>query len=85
VLSADADLNKQKTLVPGLSSRRIAAGAQIYFLRVGAFRDLEAVDPHWAYTAGLQLPLHFVSIGLSGVYSSHKRDVGAAAEVRVKL
>ncbi|HWC64627.1 MAG TPA: conjugal transfer protein TraF [Thermoanaerobaculia bacterium] len=85
VLSADADLNRQKTLVPGLSSRRIAAGAQIYFLRVGAFRDLEAVDPHWAYTAGLQLPLHFVDIGLSGVYSSHKRDVGAAAEVRVKL
>ena len=85
VFSADADLNKQKTLVPGLSSRRIAAGAQIFFVRVGAFRDLEAVDPHWAFTAGLQLPLKVISIGISGVYSSDKRDVGAAAEVRVKL
>jgi len=85
VFALDADLNKQKTLVPGLSSRRIAAGAQIYFLRVGAFRDLEAVDPHWAYTAGLQLPLKVLSIGVSGVYSSDKRDVGAAAEIRVKI
>jgi hypothetical protein len=85
VFAADLDLNKQKTLVPGLSSRRVSAGAQIFFLRLGAFRDLEAVDPHWAYTAGLQLPLKLVSIGVSGVYSSHKRDVGAAAELRVKL
>jgi hypothetical protein len=85
VFAADADLNKQKTLVPGLSSRRISAGAQIFFLRLGAFRDLEAVDPHWAYTAGLQLPLKAISIGISGVYSSDKRDVGAAAEVRVRL
>ena len=85
VISADADLNKQKTLVPGLSSRRIAAGAQIYFLRVGAFRDLEAVDPHWAYTGGFQLSGHFLSLGVSGVYSTSKRDLGAAAEVKVKL
>lgn len=85
VFSVDADLNKQKTFVPGLSSRRIAAGAQIYFLRIGAFRDLEAVDPHWAYTGGLQLPLKLFSIGISGAYSSDKRDVGAAAEIRVKL
>ncbi|HET9794074.1 MAG TPA: conjugal transfer protein TraF [Thermoanaerobaculia bacterium] len=85
VFSADADLNKQKTLVPGLSSRRIAAGAQIFFVRVGAFRDLEAVDPHWAFTAGLQLPLKVVSIGISGVYSSDKRDVGAAGELRIRL
>jgi len=85
VVSADADLNKQTTVVPGLSSRRIAFGAQIYFLRVGAFRDLEAVDPHWAYTAGLQLPLKLVSIGISGVYSTHKRDVGLAGELRVRL
>jgi F plasmid transfer operon protein TraF len=85
VLAVDADLNKQKTLVPGLSSRRIAAGAQIYFLRLGAFRDLEGVDPHWAYTGGLQLPLKLFSIEVSGVYSSDKRDVGAAAEIRVKI
>jgi len=85
VFSADADLNNQKTLVPGLSSRRIAAGAQIFFVRVGAFRDLEAVDPHWAFTAGLNLPLKVVSIGVSGVYSADKRDVGLSGEIRVKL
>jgi hypothetical protein len=85
VISADADLNKQTTLIPGLSSRRIAAGAQIYFIRVGAFRDLEAVDPHWAYTGGFQLSGHFISLGISGVYSSGKRDLGAAAELKVKL
>ena len=85
VISADADLNKQTTLIPGLSSRRIAAGAQIYFVRVGAYRDLEAVDPHWAYTGGFQLSAHFVSIGISAVYATGKRDLGAAAEVKVKL
>jgi hypothetical protein len=85
VFSADADLNHQKTLVPGLDSRRIAAGAQIFFVQVGAFRDLDAVDPHWAYTAGLHLGLKVISFGISGVYSSDKRDIGAAAEVRVKL
>jgi hypothetical protein len=85
VFSADADLNNQKTFVPGLSSRRIAAGAQIFFVRLGAFRDLEAVDPHWAFTAGLQLPLKVVSIGISGVYSSDKRDVGLSGEIRIKL
>jgi F plasmid transfer operon, TraF, protein len=85
VVSADADVNKQRTLVPGLSSRRVAAGAQIYFIRLGAFRDLEAVDPHWAYTGGFQLSAHFISIGVSGVYSSGKRDLGASAELKVKL
>lgn len=85
VFSADADLNHQKTLVPGLDSRRIAAGAQIFFLQVGTFRDLDAVDPHWAFTAGLHLGLKVISIGISGAYSSDKRDIGAAAEVRVKL
>lgn len=85
VISADADLNKQKTLVPGLSSRRIAAGAQIYFLRVGAYRDLEAVDPHWAYTGGFQLSGHFISLGVSAVYATGKRDLGAAAEIKLKL
>jgi len=85
VISADADMNHPKTFVPGLTSRRIAAGAQIFVVRIGAFRDLDAVDPHWAYTAGLQLPFKLLSIGVSGVYSSDKRDVGAAAELRVKL
>ncbi|MGH9442297.1 MAG: conjugal transfer protein TraF [Thermoanaerobaculia bacterium] len=85
VISADADLNKQKTLIPGLSSRRIAAGAQIYFLRVGAYRDLEAVDTHWAYTGGFQLSGHFLSLGVAGVYSTGKRDLGASAEVKIKL
>jgi len=85
VVTADADLNKQTTVVPGLTSRRVAFGAQIVFLRVGVYRDLEAVDPHWAYTAGLQLPLKLFSVGISGVYSSDKRDVGGAAELRVKL
>jgi hypothetical protein len=85
VFSADADINHQKTLIPGLTSRRIAGGAQIFFLQVGAFRDLDAVDPHWAYTAGLHLGLKVLSIGISGAYSSDRRDIGAAAEVRVKL
>ena len=85
VFSADADVNHQRTLVPGLTSRRIAGGAQIFFVRLGAFRDLDAVDPHWAFTGGLQLPLKVISIGISGVYSSDRRDIGAAAEVRVKL
>lgn len=85
VFTADADLNKQKTLIPGLSSQRIGGGVQIYFFRVGAFRDLEAVDPHWAYTGGFRIGTRFISIDVAGTYSSGRRDEGAAATVRVKL
>jgi hypothetical protein len=85
VVSFDADLNKQPTLVPGLSTRRIGGGLQFYLFRVGAFRDLEAVDRHWAYTAGLNLSAKVLSLGVSAVYSKGKRDVGAAVEVRAKI
>jgi hypothetical protein len=85
VVTADADLNKAKTLVPGLSSRRIGGGVQIAFFRVGAFRDLEAVDPRWAYTGGVNLALPFIHVSLAGVYSPNQRDIGATAEFRIRL
>jgi hypothetical protein len=85
VLTVDADLNKQKTLVPGLSSRRIAGGVQLYFLRLGAYRDLAAVDPHWAYTGGVHFAAPLFSFAISGVYAPGDRDIGVSADVRVKL
>jgi hypothetical protein len=85
VITADADLNKQKTLVPGLRSQRIAAGAQIYWIRLGVYRDLEAVDPHFAYTAGVHVGNKLISLGLAGVYAPGKKDAGAAVDLRIKL
>lgn len=85
VFSLDADLNRQKTLVTGLESQRVGGGVQLYFLRVGAYEDTAAPDKHIAYTGGLNLSGHFFALEVSGVYSSNRRDVGASADLRLKL
>jgi hypothetical protein len=85
VLAVDGDINKQETLVPNLKSQRLSAGLQVYWVTVGTFYDFAAVDPHWAWTAGLHLGTSKAAVDVAGVYSAGSRDLGIAIDFRVKL
>ena len=97
-VAADYDLEASETLLPGGKSRQLSGGVEVklpfFAIRAGAFRDSEAPDPHWAYTAGVGLGLKVLSINAAVVFSSEgglsfssteRRDVGAAVDARLRF
>jgi hypothetical protein len=97
-VAADYDLRATPTLVPGARSRQFSFGAELklplFAVRGGVFRDTAAVDPHWAYSAGVGVGFNVVSINASVVLSSegglslsstNRRDIGAALDARVRF
>jgi hypothetical protein len=97
-VAADYDLRATDTLVPGGKSRQFSVGAELklpfFAIRAGTFRDSEAPDPHWAYSAGFGLGLKKLSVNAAIVFSSegglslsstNRRDVGAALDARLRF
>ena len=97
-LAVDYDLRATDTLIPGGKSRQLALGAEfkipLFAFRAGAFRDSEAPDAHWAYSAGFGFGLDRVSVNLAAVLSTeggaslsttNRRDVGAGVDVKVRF
>ena len=97
-VAADYDLRATDTLVPGGQSRQFSFGAELklplFAIRAGTFRDSEAPDPHWAYSAGFGLGLKMLSVNAAIVFSSegglslsstNRRDVGAALDARLRF
>ncbi|MGH9368212.1 MAG: hypothetical protein ACRD3M_11120 [Thermoanaerobaculia bacterium] len=97
-LAVDGDLVANDTLIPGGQSQQISAGIEVslplFAIRAGAFRDVAAPDPHWAYSAGFGIGLPQLSVngavvlstyqGLS-LSSANQRDVGAALNGRFRF
>jgi hypothetical protein len=97
-IAADYDLRATDTLVPGGKSRQFSFGAELklplFAIRAGTFRDSEAPDPHWAYSAGFGLGLKKLSVNAAVVFSSeggvslsstNRRDVGASLDARLRF
>jgi hypothetical protein len=97
-VAADYDLRATDTLVPGGKSRQFSFGAELklplFAIRAGTFRDSEAPDPHWAYSAGFGLGLKKLSVNAAVVFSSegglslsstNRRDVGASLDARLRF
>jgi hypothetical protein len=98
LVAVDYDLRETDTLAPGSRSRQLAAGVEVKLplvaLRVGAFRDQAAVDPHWAYSAGVGLGLKMLSVNAAVVFSTeggtslsstNRRDLGGAIDARFRF
>jgi hypothetical protein len=97
-VAADYDLRATDTLVPGGKSRQFSFGAEVklplFAIRAGTFRDSEAPDPHWAYSAGFGIGLKMLSVNAAIVFSSegglslsstNRRDVGASLDARLRF
>ena len=98
LVAIDYDLKETDTLVPGAKSRQLSAGVELklplFALRVGTFRDSAALDPHWAYSAGIGVGLKMLSVNASVVFSTDggasisstdRRDLGAALDARFRF
>ncbi len=96
-VAVDYDLRATDTLIPGGRSRQLCAGAEVklplFAIRVGALRDSEAPDPHWAFSAGFGIGTKMVSVNAAVVFSTegglslsstNRRDAGAALDARVR-
>ncbi len=96
-IAVDYDLRATDTMIPGGRSRQLAAGVELklplFAVRVGSFRDSEAPDPHWAYSAGFGIGTKMVSVNAAVVFSTegglslsstNRRDAGAALDARVR-
>ncbi len=97
-IAADYDLRAIPTLVPGARSRQFSFGVEgrlpLFAIRAGVLRDTAAVDPHWAYSAGIGIGLNVISVNASVVFSSegglslsstNRRDLGAGVDARVRF
>ncbi len=97
-IAVDGDLVASDTLVPGGKSRQVSAGLEVrlplFAIRAGAFRDFEAPDPHWAFSAGFGVGLPWLSVngaivlstyeGLS-LSSANQRDLGASVDATFRF
>jgi len=97
-VAVDYDLVASNTLIPGGKSRQLSAGAEInlpiFAIRAGGWRDFEAIDPHWSYTAGFGLKLTVLSIDAAVMLSEQgglnlkspaRRDLGASLDAHFKF
>jgi hypothetical protein len=97
-LAIDGDIVESDTLIPGGQSQQISTGIEVrlplFAIRAGAFRDLAAPDPHWAYSAGFGIGISQLSVNGSVVLSTYQglslssanqRDVGAALDARFRF
>ena len=80
-LTADVDITKNKTLVPGVKSQLLSLGAEQTFLsefislRIGTFKNMQDATTPFIPTAGLGLRLFFLRADLGGGYDF--REQGA--------
>jgi hypothetical protein len=80
-LTADVDITKNKTLVPGVKSQLLSFGAEQTFLsefislRIGTFKNMQDATTPFIPTAGLGLRLFFLRADLGGGYDF--REQGA--------
>lgn len=80
-LTADVDVTKNKTLVPGVKSQLLSLGAEQTFLsefislRIGTFKNMQDAATPFIPTAGLGLRLFFLRADLGGGYDF--REQGA--------
>lgn len=97
-VAVDYDLLASNTLIPGGKSRQLSAGVEINLpilaIRAGTWRDFEAIDPHWSYSAGFGLKLMVLSINAAVMLSEQgglnlkspaRRDLGAAIDAHFKF
>jgi len=97
-IAVDGDLIASDTLIPGGKSRQLSGGIEVrlplFALRAGAFRDFDAPDPHWAYSAGFGLGLPWLSVNAAIVLSTYQglslssanqRDLGASVDARFRF
>jgi hypothetical protein len=80
-LTADVDITKNKTLVPGVKSQLLSFGAEQTFLsefislRIGTFKNMQDATTPFIPTAGLGLRLFFLRADVGGGYDF--REQGA--------
>ncbi|MDX2253764.1 MAG: conjugal transfer protein TraF [Nitrospira sp.] len=80
-LTADVDITKNKTLVPGVKSQLLSLGAEQTFLsefislRIGTFKNMQDATTPFIPTAGLGLRLFFLRADVGGGYDF--REQGA--------
>lgn len=95
-VAADGDFLKSKTLAPGTESQQLSLGAEVNIpllaFRVGGYRDLAALDPHWGYSFGVGFAVPLVSIDASVLLSPQgglnptdldRLELGAGLSARV--
>ncbi|HEX5647401.1 MAG TPA: conjugal transfer protein TraF [Nitrospira sp.] len=80
-LTADVDITKNKTLLPGVKSQLLSLGAEQTFLtefislRIGTFKNMQDAASPFIPTAGLGLRLFFLRADVGGGYDF--REEGA--------
>ncbi len=78
IITFDADLTKNKTLVPGIRSRVLSLGIEqgllnIFFLRAGALKNVEDAKTRATPTAGLGIHLGAFHFDIGGGYDFDDR------------
>ena len=88
-LTADVDITKNKTLVPGVKSQLLSLGAEQTFLsefislRIGTFKNMQDAATPFIPTAGLGLRMFFLRADLGGGYDF--REQGALVSGSISM
>ena len=87
-ISFDADLTKNKTLVPGIRSRVLSLGVEqglfdVVFLRAGVLKNVEDAQTRFTPTAGLGIRLWAFQFDVGGGYDFDER--GALGSLSLAL
>ena len=86
-VTMDADVTKNKTLVPDLKSRVISLGAEqtifseLLSLRVGAFKNIADANSYITPTAGFGIRLFALRVDVGGGYDFRERGALASGTV----
>lgn len=78
-LECDYDITKNETALPGYETKNLAFGAEWMFVRIlslraGMYKNTEASNIGWVYTAGLGVNLPWSRLELAGAMSSDSSD-----------
>ncbi len=88
-LTADVDITKNKTLVPGVKSQLLSFGAEQTFLsefislRIGTFKNMQDATTPFIPTAGLGLRMYFLRADVGGGYDF--REQGALVSGSISM
>ena len=86
-LTADVDITKNKTLVPGVKSQLLSFGAEQTFLsefislRIGTFKNMQDAASPFIPTAGLGLRLFFLRADVGGGYDFREQGALVSASI----
>jgi hypothetical protein len=90
-LTADYDLTKNKTLVPGFESRQAAVGLEKTFfakglsMRLGAHKNLADGGERAVYTAGLGFRIAAFRMDLAAGYDFNERQAEASVDLALRF